>query len=100
MAGEAPAPSRDLVLERATAMCLAEDEEALMMSDDISQCLSYSVEAWQEVWLSIRSEVGPLDLEQLFRHPVEMLQHLMLTALVCSTHSQVCTDIIRPLIPT
>lgn len=60
-----------------------------MMSHDIIHALSEAVEAWQEVWFSVKSEARPLDLEQLFHRPKEMFQHLMLTALVCTAHSQV-----------
>lgn len=60
-----------------------------MMSHDIMHALSEAVEAWQEVWFSVKSEAQPLDLEQPFHRPMEMLQHLMLTAMICTAHSQV-----------
>lgn len=85
---ESPAKSCDQSAA-AAAVCLLSEEEELMMSGDITQYLSTALGAWQEVWLVVRGEVGPLDLEQLFHRPLEMLQHLMLTAVMCSAHSQV-----------
>ena len=76
-------------MERVTAICLSAGESPVMMSHAIIHALSEAVRAWQEVWFSVKNEAQPLDLEQSFHRPVEMVQHLMLTALLCTAHSQV-----------
>lgn len=82
--------SCDVVLERVSNICLQENAERLITSEDVGQCLFRAAEAWKEVWLSTqKSKRSPKELEALFHHPLEMLANLFLTALVCSVHSQV-----------
>ena len=91
---EDKAGSCDQELARVTAMCLAEggEEERLMTSDLVPACLSRAVEAWQEAWQVV--EGGGLEVERMFGCPLEMLQHLLLTAVMCAAHSQVSVIII------
>lgn len=79
--GRSAAPTTDQVLEHVRAMCLLEEEERVMLADDVILSLSKSVGAWQEVWLSAAVDKQPFDCNNF--------QYLMLTALVCSAHSQV-----------
>ena len=59
-----------------------------MMSGEVTRCLSIAVGAWCEAWLAVKGKAD-VDLEHLFHRPLEMLQHLLLTALMCSAHSEV-----------
>lgn len=84
----ASASASQLMMERVKAICLSEEEQRVMCADTVTHALSSSVEAWQEVWLSVRTGVKPLVLEEAFHYPLEMLDQLLLTAQICSTHSQ------------
>ena len=71
-------------------LCLGEREEKLMLKREVEACLSKAVAAWMDMWSAI-SESGqaPLDLQETFHQPLQLLHHMMLTAQLCSTHSQV-----------
>lgn len=84
MAGGKALPSGDQLHEHVRAMCLLEEDERVMLAGKVAQSLSKSVEAWQEVWLSV--DTHPSD-KQAFDHRV--FQQLLLTALLCSAHLQV-----------
>ncbi len=81
------------VMRCTSEMCLKEVEEKLMLKRDVLGHLSKAVGAWLDMWqhaAACQNEShGPLDLQEMFHQPLKMLQHMMLTALICSAHSQV-----------
>lgn len=78
------------VMDRAASMCLLPQEEVSMSDDDtILRTLCQCVEAWEGVWSVMQSASRPVSMETLFHRPTEMLEHVLLTALVCHAHLQV-----------
>lgn len=55
-----PKPSSD-ERERESELCLSRDEEHVLMSDDVLQCLYSAVEGWEGMWRTItESNISPV----------------------------------------
>ena len=95
VAGEG-AGLHEQILACTRQLCLEGEEEELISKPDMQSHLSKSVGAWLDMYTALASS-SELDLEETFFQPLLMFKDMMLTAVICSAHSQVShTHILKP----